>query len=260
MKFPFYAVISVVLAGLVIVGGTGTASAFPIKGSGLTKNKLYRSGPLAPSACAEKPISPGNVAEAKAYVSTIHACLNRAWADHFAKAGLRFGRPSLSFVTKTGSRFCGEKWEDQAGTYCNKTKRYAINLGKEMIEDASDLFLMETIGHEYGHHLQNITGIQRGYVYEPYRNKKEELEQSRRYELQAECLSGVFMGSIWESLDRTEEDWAYLMEIVQDSGDENTKLKDHGKGRNQRYWLSKGFTAGNPSACNTWTVPVSLVA
>ena len=29
-------------------------------------------------------------------------------------------------------------------------------------------------------------------------------EQIRRYELQAECLAGVFMGSVWESLDRTE--------------------------------------------------------
>ncbi|MEV4893367.1 neutral zinc metallopeptidase [Nonomuraea sp. NPDC055795] len=262
MRFPLYAVVSVLLAGVVLASATSTAaaSAYPIKSAVLTQNKMYRTGALAPGACVEKPVAAGSVAQAKAYVRTVYTCLNKAWRAHFTGAGLEFGQPSLTFVTKKGARFCGEKWADQAGSYCVKTRRFAISLDDKMLEDPSDLFLMDVVAHEYGHHLQNIAGLHHAYLYEPYRSKKEELEQTRRFELQAECLAGVFMGSVWESLDRTEDDWDYLLDIVKSSGDETTKIKDHGKGGNQRYWLDKGFTAAAPSACNTWTAPASRVA
>lgn len=264
MKLPLLAAVSAVLAGLVLAGTTGTASAsassYPIKSAQLTKNKLYRTGALEPSSCLETPVKPRDVALAKTYVRTIARCLDAAWGGHFDTAGLRFSKPSVSFVTKKGTRFCGSKWHEQAGTYCVKSRKFAINLDKAMLADPGDLFLMDVVAHEYGHHLQNLAGVHRAFLYEPYRNKKEELEQLRRFELQAECLSGVFIGSVWDTLDRTEDDWDFLLDVVEDSGDETSKVKDHGKGRNQRYWLNKGFVGASPSACNTWAAPASRVA
>ncbi|WP_327090970.1 neutral zinc metallopeptidase [Nonomuraea sp. NBC_01738] len=262
MKLPLVASATAVLAGLVLTGMAGAASAavYPIKSAQLTKNRLYLTGALAPTTCREKPVRPRHVPLAKAYVRAITACLNAAWGAHLATAGMSFVAPRVSFVTRKGTRFCGARWDEQAGTYCVASKKFAIGLDKTMLADPSDLFLMDTVAHEYGHHLQNLAGIHHAFLYEPYRNKKEELEQLRRFELQAECLSGVFIGSVWAGLDRTGDDWRFLLDVVRGSGDENTKVKDHGKGRNQRYWLNKGFTAAAPSACNTWAAPAWRVS
>jgi uncharacterized protein len=81
-------------------------------------------------------------------------------------------------------------------------------------------------------------------------------EQSRRLELQAECLGGVFIGSVWDSLKgRSEEDWEILRELIGRNGADS-----FGKGRNIVAWLDKGFRATSPQACNTWTVPSSKVS
>lgn len=271
MKLPLIAAVTAVLAGLLFAGtaspaaAAGTSSAasdtasYPIKSRVLTHHKLYKSGPLESLDCPERPIEANDVTSAKNYLRGIFNCLGVAWGGHFKAAGLKFSKPGLSFITKP-KRFCGDSWGEAAGIYCNKTKKFVILLDKETLKIVDDLFLMDVVAHEYGHHLQNISGIARAFDYEPYRNKKELAEQNRRYELQAECFAGVFMGTIWDSLDRTSEDWEWLLEIVSKSGDEHSKIKDHGKGRIQKYWLNKGFEAAAPGACNTFSAPSSKVA
>lgn len=54
----------------------------------------------------------------------------------------------------------------------------------------------------HGQHVQNLTGIWRAYVRVPYRNKSEDAEQSRRYNLRSDRLAATFIGSVWDSLDR----------------------------------------------------------
>ncbi|SDL36086.1 hypothetical protein SAMN05421869_12520 [Nonomuraea jiangxiensis] len=79
-------------------------------------------------------------------------------------------------------------------------------------------------------------------------------------ELQAECLGGVFMGSVWDSLDRPEEDWEDLLDLYRDGEDVQATVRTHGKSHNIAAWLDKGFRAASPQACNTWTAPSSKVA
>ncbi|MEU4830678.1 neutral zinc metallopeptidase [Streptosporangium sp. NPDC023615] len=231
---------------------------YPIRDSVLTKNKLYRSGELTASECPEREIQAGSVPSAKRYLTSVLNCLNTAWGAHFKKARIPFSKSRIAFSVKP-KRFCGYKWEkDTAAAYCGRERRFLVKLDKEVLEDPSDLVLFSVAAHEYGHHVQTITGMERAFDYYPYKGKRELGEQIRRYELQAECLAGVFMGSVWESLDRTEEDWEFLLEVTRDNGDERYK-SNHGKGRTIATWLDKGFRAASPAACNTWPVPSSKV-
>ncbi|MFI6322191.1 neutral zinc metallopeptidase [Nonomuraea sp. NPDC050556] len=271
MKLPLIATASAVLAGLLCAtapapasaatsaGASETHAVYPIKSRQLTHHKLYTTGALAPVDCPEPPLENRNARLAREYVQKIYNCLGRSWGAHFKEAGMRFSRPSLGFISKA-KRFCGDSWGEAAGIYCNKSRKFVVLLDKKTLKNIDDLFLMDVVAHEYGHHLQNISGIRAAFDDEPYRNKKELNEQYRRYELQAECLSGVFIGSVWDSLDRTDEDWQLLLDIVAASGDEHSKIRDHGKGRIQKYWLSRGFEAAAPSACNTFAAPSSKVA
>ncbi|MFB4279969.1 neutral zinc metallopeptidase [Nonomuraea sp. MTCD27] len=254
---------STLLAGLLITlllpANTAHAAAYPIKDRVLTANKLYGTGKLQPSQCQEREVEPDDAAMAKRYLTSVLGCLNTIWGAHFKRAGLPFAKARIGFITKP-RRYCGSSWGEAQAMYCDAEKRFIVLLNRDVLEDPSDLWLFRLAAHEYGHHVQRITGMARAYDRYPYDGKSELNEQTRRNELQAECLAGVFMGSVWDSLDRTDEDWEYLLDIIRESGDEQSKVRDHGKGRNIAAWLVKGFRASSPAACNTWTASSAKVS
>lgn len=247
------------ILGSILLAGTAQAATYPIRDRALTASELYRSGPLRPSQCTEHPVKPNDVRAAKRYLTTVVNCLNTSWAAHFRRAGLPFTKARVAFITKP-RRFCGTAWKDAAARYCDDERRFVFLLNRDLLSEPSDLFLFDVAAHEFGHHVQNLTGISRAFDRHPYKGKSELNEQLRRLELQAECLAGVFIGSTWKSLDRTSRDWKVLLDIDRDSGDEQSKNRTHGKGRNIAAWLDKGFRSGSPAACNTWTVPSARVS
>jgi predicted metalloprotease len=242
-----------------LLPGTAHAASYPIRDRALTANKLYSSGKLQQSECPEQDVEPDDVPAAKRYLTAVLDCLNTSWGAYFEQAGLPFTKARIGFITKP-RKYCGSKWGGAAAMYCNKERRFIVLLDDDMLSDPSDLFLMNVAAHEFGHHVQNLSGIDKAFDRHPYRGKSELNEQFRRVELQAECLAGVFIGSVWPSLDRTKADWDRLLQLNRKSGDEQTKVRDHGKGRNIAAWLDKGFRAVAPSGCNTWTAPSSKVS
>jgi predicted metalloprotease len=243
-----------------MLSGTAHAVLYPVNDPVLTKNKLYRSGKLKPSECPERDIKQNDVPSAKRYLTSVLNCLNASWAVHLKQSGLPFARARIGFITKP-QRFCGHTWGKKvAARYCSAERRFLVLLNDDLLDDPSDLYLFQVAAHEYGHHIQSITGMDRAFQHYPYKGNSELNEQLRRNELQAECLGGAFTGSVWNSLDRTEKDWEELLDITRDSGDEWTKIRDHGKGHNIVAWLDKGFHAASPAVCNTWTAPTSKVS
>lgn len=253
------ALVAVLLCATLLPAHTAQASAYPIRDRVLTANKLYGSGKLEPTECPERKIEPDNVTQAKRYLQAVLDCLNTSWGAHLARAGLPFSKAKMGFITKP-RRFCSSSWGSASGAYCAREKRFLILLDDDLLEVTSDLFLFSLAAHEFAHHLQNVTGINHAFEQYPYKGKKELNEQFRRNELQAECLGGVFIGSVWGSLDRDGDDWEQLLDINRHSGDEQSKVRDHGKGRNIAAWLDKGFRAVSPAACNTWTAPSQKVS
>ncbi|MDA0638873.1 neutral zinc metallopeptidase [Nonomuraea sp. MCN248] len=250
---------ALLLSGTACLSGTAHAAPYPIRDRDLTANKLYRAGELQTSSCPEEEVQPGDVEAAKRYLTTALDCLNTAWGAYFKRARLPFRKARIGFVTKP-RRFCQASWGEAAAVYCPQERRFLVLLDDNLLDDPSDLYLFNLAAHEYGHHVQLLTGIERAYQRHPYRNKKELYEQLRRVELQAECLGGVFVGSVWTSLDRTSRDWDELMRITRASGDEQFKVRSHGKGRTIAAWLDRGRRAKDPRACNTWTAPSAKVS
>ncbi|MEU7000544.1 neutral zinc metallopeptidase [Nonomuraea sp. NPDC046570] len=260
MRLPLLALLTGLLLAAGAVPATAQADGYPIKNPRLTGNALYASGALGPAACPQRPVAPGDPVAARRYLRAVYGCLNAVWGTHLRAAGLPFERPGMAVATRAPARFCGEPWEEAAGGYCNPQRRFLILLDKDVLDDPGDLWLLDVIAHEYAHHVQNVTGLRRAFESVPYRGERELHEQTRRYELQAECLAGVFIGSVWSSLERSEEDWEELLAIVGDGGDERHAVPDHGRGRTIVSWLKRGFTAADPGACNTWSAPARRVA
>jgi len=114
------------------------------------------------------------------------------------------------------------------------------------------------IGHEYGHHVQALTGMAEVSYRRGLKLNGVELalEESRRYELQASCFGGVFFGADGGGF-RKDPDWPDDFKGMVGSTDD--PAYDHGSAKNHARWSIAGFRAADPAACNTFAAPATAV-
>ncbi len=249
--------VAVLTAAALLPAGTASAAvAYPVTNKTLTSNPLYAKGALPTTKCPEKPIKKLDAGSAKRSLNGVLACLNRTWAIQVRKAGRTFSKPKVVYATKSPAKFCGEKWaKDWSAYYCDDSRTILLVLTKSVLEEPDDLFLVNLLAMHYGQHVQQLTGIYRAFADTTYRNKTELAEQNRRYNLQSDCFSAAFIASVWDSLDRTKEDWEDLLYFIRDWAGKNT-----GTRKTITYWANRGFKSGDPGSCNTWSAAPSKVA
>ncbi|MEV4382227.1 neutral zinc metallopeptidase [Streptosporangium sp. NPDC049644] len=224
------------------------------------KPSLLKSGRLAATSCPEPPLIDRGIPQPGEYLTAVMKCLNTSWSAHFARAGLRFRAPAVRLYPEPARRVCGIPWPQGADAfYCTKRATLVFPLTDAWIEDRTDLYPFKVAAHEYGHHLQSLTGVRDRYEGRVRSDHTRQAELGRRYELQADCLSGVFLGSVRDSLPRTDQDWKALSEKLRASGDEGER-HTHGSGANRVRWFERGYRALSPAACDTWTAGPSLVS
>ncbi|MBE3009159.1 neutral zinc metallopeptidase [Microbispora sp. NEAU-D428] len=251
----------IALAGSVALGlvpaVSGTAAAHPVKNGTLTDNRLYGAGPLPATDCRERPVKKMDVRSAKAYLNEILTCLTDSWTAELTQAGLKKSPVKLTYATKMPAKYCGAKWRkgDWDGYYCDASHTILIVLSKDLLEEPGDLYLFNLLATQYGEHVQNVSGIYRAWYKLDYRNKSELAEQTRRYNLQADCFAGASLRSVWKSFRRDREDWDDLLFYLR-----GWAGKYNGNRKSITYWANEGFKSGDPGACNTWTAPSSKVA
>lgn len=202
----------------------------------------------------------GGVPRSRAYLTAMVTCLDRSWSAHLTRAGVRHREPVVRFYDGPERRVCGIPWpEGAAAFYCTRERALVFPLTGEWIEGRTDLYPLKVAAHEYGHHVQSLTGVRRHYETRTRARPSRQAELGRRYELQADCLAGVFLGSVWRSLDRTGRDWAALLEATRASGDD-AERRSHGTGANRVLWLQRGYRTVSPAACDTWSAPSARVS
>ena len=228
----------------------------------VTKNPIYRVGRLPASRCQEPEYEPTTVANVRAYYAEFVACLDKAWAPAIRKAGFEFVSPKL--VVSAGespSSPCDSL--DSVAYYCDgaiyMNASADIKDYQEYDPELTLAYMAFTIGHEYGHHVQDLTGIvaARFQRRSTINGVEATLEESRRLELQASCLSGVYFGADRDWLP-SGADWIDNFEYV--LGNSEDRERDHGSRANHTYWSNAGFDAADPAACNTYTAGSALVS
>ncbi|WP_188192703.1 neutral zinc metallopeptidase [Nonomuraea sp. SYSU D8015] len=239
---------------------SGTAFAYPVKDPKLTENPLYDAGPLPTTTCEERPVKRNDRKLARAYIDAVIACLETTWEQHLTKAGLSYEKVKVRHMDRIPKKYCGldiGKGDSQAW-WCARNDTLVFQLGKDWLDDPSDLWLFETAAGMYGYHVMKLVGIFDSYKSMNYRNKSEYAEQERRKHLQNDCLGAAFMKSVWPMGNRTTKDWNYLLTLVR--GDGRGEPRWYGKTGTIKAWMRAGFATGDPGSCNTWAAPSSKVA
>ncbi|MEU4197016.1 neutral zinc metallopeptidase [Kribbella sp. NPDC026611] len=229
----------------------------------LVSNGLYAAGKVHAVRCVLPDVVPKDSAGVLRYSRTLVDCLNRAWAPLVSRAGFVFVPAKL---VAFGSGDCDPAVDnDDRGAYYDVGPD-AICVGWHTfaVEEAEwrTVELVHTLAHEYGHHLQTLTGIMTLFDSGQLPLKSSELERNRRMELQASCFAGAFLGAHKKPLGLSGERLDTLDYFVTHAGDENAPkhAPDHGSRKNHGYWSHQGFRSTNPANCNTFTAPAKRVS
>ncbi|MGJ6966402.1 hypothetical protein ACSDR0_31275 [Streptosporangium sp. G11] len=252
------------ILGVFLFSGGAEALASPVRDLPvLTDNALYRSGKIKSSKCPDGALSTQSFADARRTIVGLWGCLNASWSAHAKRAKLPFAPAKLVVLSKP-KQFCGKKWQKNINArYCFTTRTMAILVDEDYYLRTRVIYHFQYIAGLYGRHLQSLTGIANGHGALSYKSETERLEQARRGTLQADCLGGVFLGSVWKSAGHDSEGWPALLELVKGNADYNydhKKDRRFARGKNIVHWLDRGFRSGDPGSCRTWTAPSSRVS
>jgi predicted metalloprotease len=120
-------------------------------------------------------------------------------------------------------------------------------------------WMLNTFAHEYGHHVQQLTGIfgasfvRQATMADPGKR----LLESRMRELQASCLGSAYLGADAQYVPLKGELLTSWKFVVANAGDEfsKPKVRDHGAKVNHNFWSTRGMTYKDPKYCNTFSSP-----
>jgi uncharacterized protein len=238
----------------------------------VSRDSFYFTGLQRTVNCRESSARASSVKAAGTYYSGIKSCLDRAWPRQLKLAKDQFRAPHLIAMTgpmqtpcsggAPSSFYCSANetiYMDAVGdvtlyakyrTYSNRTEALTI-----LRMDMAD-----TMAHEYGHHLQYLSGIlEAAHTLQYDRSGDASLQVSRRVELQASCLGNVFLGVNKTTYPikgtaKTSLDWLHAHQ-----GDEYGTRRDHGSRKVVPYWTGRGWKTHNNASCNTFTASSNLV-
>ena len=226
------------------------------------QNPLYRMGRLPASRCKEPAARPTTIANVRKYYTEFVRCLDKVWAPVIRKAGFTFQAPRVEVITSGSRTLCTVT---DSAAYCGGVISMNANYDLQNYRNDNPLWARTTmahlVAHEYGHHIQRLTGISAASdAREQYMSGDAALAESRRLELQASCLSGVYLGADRRYFPATGAWLQRYLWTIRNRGDEWNPTRSHGKSTSHSRWTRRGFDTANPSACNTFTASPATIA
>ena len=182
--------------------------------------------------------------------------------------------PTLTVVDGQTPTQCGTASNAVGPFYCPPEEGVYIDpdffqlMRQQFGASAGELAQLYIVGHEWGHHIQNITGV----MEEHPNNGTGPYSNGVRVELQADCYAGAWLGDVTEAKD--DSGVAYVKKpteaqikdalnaaftvgddhIQQQSGFVNPESFTHGTSEQRQAWFANGYKNGL-TVCDVWSVP-----
>lgn len=196
--------------------------------------------------------------------------INQFWAGNLD--GYR--QPQLIIVDQQTPTACGTASNATGPFYCPPEETVYMDptffalLRQQFGASGGSLAQLYVLAHEYGHHVQQITGIM-----DRYPNDGTGPDSNGvRTELQADCFAGAWVGAMSEQVDEngvpylkppTEAEIRDALNAAQVVGDDhiqqasgqgvNPESWTHGSSEQRARWFATGFQNGVTS-CDTFSV------
>jgi predicted metalloprotease len=188
------------------------------------------------------------------------------WEETFAAAGRDLPMQDLVLFEGSTTSGCGPASSATGPFYCPADQKVYLDLGffdelqSRFGAQGGDFAIAYVVAHEYGHHIQTVTGISEEVQRQGQADPSRRNDLSVRQELQADCLAGVWAHSAASDLEPGDiEEAISAAEAVGDDriqertqGRTDPESWTHGSSAQRVEWFTRGFKSGVVGDCDTF--------
>ena len=195
------------------------------------------------------------------------------WDDEFARRGATYSPATTNFFTGAVQTGCGGASSQVGPFYCPADQSVYLDLGffdqlrtqfGGIVGDFAEAYVL---AHEYGHHIQNLTGQM-----QQVRPGSGPTSGAVRLELQADCYAGVWARHATTTdtaegepliTEVTEEDIIEGLNAAATVGDDYIQERfqgtvspeswTHGSSEQRQRWFAVGYRTGDLASCDTFS-------
>ena len=189
------------------------------------------------------------------------------WSKEFPRQGGQYQMAKTRLFSGATNTGCGGASSASGPFYCPNDQTVYIDL--TFFEELKTRFGAQggpfaqayVLAHEYGHHVQNLTGI----LERMDRRDTGPTSDAVRSELMADCFAGVWAANAVQTgfIERlTEQDIADGLSAAASVGDDRIQQKTqgrvtpeswtHGSAAQRQQWFMNGYQQKQPAACDTF--------
>ncbi|GAB3668568.1 neutral zinc metallopeptidase [Actinocorallia lasiicapitis] len=190
------------------------------------------------------------------------------WTKTFTNSDLTYRNAKTQLFTGATQTACGYATAQVGPFYCPADQKVYLDLSffRELQTKygakGGPFAQAYVIGHEYGHHVQNLLGTM---------NKVKQgttgaSSPAVRLELQADCYAGAWMRNAVQTgylTQVTSQDLEEALSAAEAVGDDRIQQRSqgyvqpdaftHGTSRQRTKWVNIGYDYGDPSRCTTFS-------
>ena len=184
--------------------------------------------------------------------------------------GVTYEPTKTVFFTDATETGCGSATSQTGPFYCPIDHLVYLDLGfmqaleQQLIGKPTDLAEQYIVAHEYGHHIQNLVGINEQVQQAQQNDPGRANQYSVAMELQADCFAGMWVGDVaargkLDSADEIKEALDAAAGVGDDRIQEKTQGRidkeawTHGSAEQRQTWFTRGYNSGDPKQCDTFS-------
>ena len=203
--------------------------------------------------------------ETDQFVAYVVSDVQDFWAQTCSDSGRTYAQTKLVLFDGSTSSGCGRASAATGPFYCPADQKVYLDLGffdelKTRFGAPGDFAMAYVIAHEFGLHIQTLTGVSDAVQQEVANDSSRRNELSVKQELQADCLAGVWAHSAMAELDPGDIDEALAAaaavgdDRIQQAttGRIDPETWTHGSSDQRQAWFSAGYKSGNVADCDAF--------